>query len=509
MSAVVATTPKTDAPASVFASFRLGDNEFAVDVRHVQEVVRRPTELSALPMLPDYAQGVFNLRGTIIPLLNTGRLLGRGGDADSPDARVAIVHHRGVRLGLTCDDTSRMLRPRTDEYAPMRYSSGSQHPITSGVLKLTDGLVPVIDFDQLLALQDIPFNDADEATGMHRRVPRARKRCITFRTGRSWMALPIGEIHEILRAEELQPAPLADPAIVGVMRRRDRVIPVMRLASVLHAAAEHDATAHENEQRVIVLPIGMQLVGFLVDTVEAIEGYHDDECMAVPVLSAQRARMFSGSVELAQRGLVFLLNRAGLGEDEEVARVAEQYRTLFAGAEADANGTAWAARGSIRSAYLWFRAETEFALPMREIREIVSVRDPLIPIPGAPEYVRGMLNLRGQIVTVVDARAFFEFDAVDGERANDHTILVLEEQDTLVGFSVDKVESILHLSTKQRLPIPSLLRAKLPPALREDIREVVRLEDAGDRPVDLLVLNVARLLDVMREVNRTLTSGVA
>ena len=493
---------RTDGASAVFASFRLGDGEFAVDVQRVQEVVRLPADLLAMPLLPSYALGVFNLRGTIIPLLCTRQLLGQERGALAAEAKVAIVHHRGVRLGLVCDDTSRVLRPTPDEYTPVRYTEGSERTVATGVLKMPDGLIPVVDLDALLALKEIPFGDTESGDVAKRRALRARKRCITFRVGRTWMALPIAEFHEILRTDTLEAVPLADPVARGVLRRRGRVIPVVDLATILDAslASADTIPTHGDDSRVIVLAIGVQLVGFLVDAVEAIEGYHEDELMGVPALTARRGRVYAGSLELGAHGLVFLLNRAGLAADEEVGRISVQYGTLFNAGEASAASESVAARGSMKSAYLWFRAHADFALPMRAIREIVEVSDALIPVPGAPDCVRGMLNLRGRIVTVMDARMFLSLPRDDGEADAERKILVLDEDDTLVGFCVDRVESILHVAAHERFEIPAMVRAQLPRSLRDDIREVLRITAGADpQQRDLLVLDARRLMEMVRE----------
>ena len=71
-----AATPEAAVVRTVYASFLLGKEEFALDVRHVQEVVKLPTHIVAMPLAPDFCLGIFNLRGIIIPLLSTDRLLG-------------------------------------------------------------------------------------------------------------------------------------------------------------------------------------------------------------------------------------------------------------------------------------------------------------------------------------------------------------------------------------------------------------------------------------------------
>lgn len=486
--------PKPAAPA-IYASFRLGEEEFAVDVRHVQEVVRRPGAVVAMPLQPDFALGVFNLRGAIVPLLSMERLLGVPAREPAADAKVAIVHHRGVRLGLTCDDTSRVLRPRGEELALFSYEDRSAQPVVAGVLKLADGLLRVLDLERLLALESVPHTAAALGTDARARAKLQRLRCITFRVGETRMAFPIGGIHEIVLAESIERSPIQDPLCAGVMRIRQRVVPVVRFATLLGRAGAPEAEIG-SDSRVIVLATPSGHVGLLVDAVESIDSYTEDQRMAVPVLSRQRAAMFAGCIDFGERGHVFLLDAQGVFLVDEIARITGQHSALFASSMTAAGATA--GRAGHRQAYLWFGAGQPFALPMKEIREIVDGRSTLIEVPGAPPFVAGMINLRGRLVTVVDVRRFYRLPPESGDAAGEPKVLVIDQDDTLIGLRVDSVDSILQVPQDDRFALPQVMRIALPAALRNDIREVARASGADGQPVHLLVLNVARVFDTVR-----------
>src|SRR5437588_12828385 len=66
---------QADRARTVYASFLIGDEEFALDVHCVQEVVNLPAKIAPMPLSPDFVAGVFNLRGVIIPMLSMARLL--------------------------------------------------------------------------------------------------------------------------------------------------------------------------------------------------------------------------------------------------------------------------------------------------------------------------------------------------------------------------------------------------------------------------------------------------
>ena len=271
------------------------------------------------------------------------------------------------------------------------------------------------------------------------------------------------------------------------------IVPVVQFAGLLGLPVTPigDDSPEAAERRVVVLQIAHSYIGLLVDSVDSIEVYTDDQVMPVPVLSRQRAAMFAGCIDFGARGHVFLLDAAGVFALDEIDRITGQHSALFVETE---SVQVRQHRAASRMSFLWFKAGTAFALPMREVREIVHCPPDLIPVPGAPQHISGMFNLRGQLVTVVDVRYFYQLGGAVLLPSAEDKILVIDYGDALIGLRVDSVESILHLYPEDKFPVPQVLRGALAPAIRNDVREVVRVPDSGERPVHLLVLDLARVL---------------
>jgi purine-binding chemotaxis protein CheW len=84
------------------ASFRIGDAVYALDVAHVREVVRWQA-ITPLPVAPRLIEGVIDLRGAVVPVVDLARALGAGSVAAGPTARIAIVEADGLVMGLAVD----------------------------------------------------------------------------------------------------------------------------------------------------------------------------------------------------------------------------------------------------------------------------------------------------------------------------------------------------------------------------------------------------------------------
>ena len=97
--------------------------------------------------------------------------------------------------------------------------------------------------------------------------------------------------------------------------------------------------------------------------------------------------------------------------------------------------------------YLTFVLETEeYAIPIIRVKEIIGMMD-ITHVPGMPDYVKGVINLRGKIIPVIDLRKKFGF----GEREyDDRTCVIVVEMksgtsEKLSGFVVDTVSEVLDI----------------------------------------------------------------
>lgn len=84
------------------ACFEVHGQAYGVDVQHIREIVRAQT-VTPLPKAPGLIEGVIDLRGAIVPVIDAGRALGDRPSADGPRARIAILEVDGLVFGLRVD----------------------------------------------------------------------------------------------------------------------------------------------------------------------------------------------------------------------------------------------------------------------------------------------------------------------------------------------------------------------------------------------------------------------
>jgi purine-binding chemotaxis protein CheW len=100
-----------------------------------------------------------------------------------------------------------------------------------------------------------------------------------------------------------------------------------------------------------------------------------------------------------------------------------------------------------------------FAVKVSQVREIGKVQD-ITRIPKMPDYVEGVMNLRGQITTVIDLKKRFNIDTgEDSKRTAQSRIIVAEIGDNQLGIVVDSVEDVMRVPRASISPPPKTLSA--------------------------------------------------
>lgn len=101
-------------------------------------------------------------------------------------------------------------------------------------------------------------------------------------------------------------------------------------------------------------------------------------------------------------------------------------------------------------------ADEEYGITITQVQEVI--RKPAITrIPGMPDFIEGVINLRGKIIPVIDLRKRFELEL---QKDTDKTrIVVAQSADQVVGLIVDAVSEVINLDNEQIDPIPPTITA--------------------------------------------------
>lgn len=474
----------------IFGAFYIGTIEVAINVKSIQEVVNFPEKIIKMPLAPNFLLGVFNLRGLIIPIINLKALLNFEQHDVSLSEKVAIVDHEGAKIGLLFDSTSEIIRANHNDLHEFSYASENSHKVICGAIKLDSGsrILQVIDPFALVAIENIPqiIDQQNRSNLLARENYRHanRKKCISFIIDELVMGFEISGIHEIIKVPEIQHSAISNELCLGMVNLRGRTVPVIDFAALLGTKGKNEKQLED--KRIIVLRIEQMFFGLLVDSVQSINTYLSDNVMPIPLLSNTRSKIFTGCISLEGIGEVILLNDQEILSNQEIVAITHGHNKIY---HSEVDEKSDRKRHLKRQSYISFKLDHLFGVSIKEIREIINYSDDIVAAPGMPLFVKGILNLRGKLITIIDTRSLYVMNESNLKDENSK-ILIFESADERFGLIVDSIESIVTVDDDKKMKVPSLMVQKVQNQFGNDIKEIVTFQQDEDKEGVLIILNM-------------------
>ena len=129
--------------------FELGDERYGLDIATVYEIIRHQP-ITAVPQAPAFVEGVINLRGRIIPVVDLRDRFGMASGELTKASRIVVCEAAGTRVGLVVDGVSEVLMVSDDAIEPTPdVAAGDDAGYLRGIAKLGDRLIILLDLDGL------------------------------------------------------------------------------------------------------------------------------------------------------------------------------------------------------------------------------------------------------------------------------------------------------------------------------------------------------------------------
>ena len=136
-------------------SFKIGEEEFGVDILNVQEIIRM-VEVTRVPNAPSFVEGVINLRGKVIPIVDLRRRLMMAEKSKDKNTRIVVVELERKVIGFIVDSVNEVLRINkniTEPPPPM--VSGIDSEFITAIGKLDDRLLILLDLEKILSIEEV------------------------------------------------------------------------------------------------------------------------------------------------------------------------------------------------------------------------------------------------------------------------------------------------------------------------------------------------------------------
>jgi len=136
-------------------SFNIGTEEFGVDILKVQEI-NRMVEITKVPQTPSYVEGVINLRGKVIPIVDLRKRFNQEVQDYDKNTRIVVVDIGGNIMGMVVDSVSEVLRIPASTIEPSpEIATGINSEYIKGVAKLEDRLLIFLDLSKVINVEEI------------------------------------------------------------------------------------------------------------------------------------------------------------------------------------------------------------------------------------------------------------------------------------------------------------------------------------------------------------------
>jgi len=150
-------TPGKDQPQGntlKLVGFYLGSEEYAVDILKIKEI-KLMQEITNVPKAPDFVEGVINLRGDIVPIIDLKKKLALGEADLNEESKIIVVEIDSKMVGVIVDEVSEVIEIEDSKLSPPPpIIGGIEAEYLKGVGKLGDRLLILLDLDKILTIEE-------------------------------------------------------------------------------------------------------------------------------------------------------------------------------------------------------------------------------------------------------------------------------------------------------------------------------------------------------------------
>ncbi|QAY75901.1 chemotaxis protein CheW [Sphingosinicella sp. BN140058] len=307
-----------------FFSFEIAEQEFALPLESVFEVIALPDTIAAVPETDAAMAGVITVRNRLLPLLWLPVLLGLQA-RPSDERRVVVAALGGTRAGLIVDRVKAIVRlPDADvDPVPPVLTRGRQEAQVRAIGRLEGGkrLISILSAEHLLkesAANRLRDSPVEEEVDMAEAEKGAVEQFVVFTLGDEAYGLPIDSVVEVVRVpERLTRLPKAPAFVEGILNLRGKIVPIIDQRRRFEAAGQA-----ETRGRIVIVRIGDTEAGFVVDDVSEVLRVQRDHIRAAPEIGSGRIIDRIANIE-AEGRMVLMVDPQELLEKAEQDLLAE------------------------------------------------------------------------------------------------------------------------------------------------------------------------------------------
>jgi len=472
-------------------TFLLGEDEFGADIMDVKEIIRVP-DITKIPNAPNYIEGACNLRGNVLPIIDGRTRLHLERKPKDEYSRILVIDVDGKATGVLVDKVSEVMRVNTvDIEEPPQIIKNIDSDYLNGVVKLDNGnrLVMLLDIVRILNVNN-PVKDqigqSDESLQENSILANGsvaesidEEQMVSFRLDKEEYAIGIMMVKEIIRVPQIVRVPNCEAYIEGVVSIRNDLLPIINLRT--YFGMEH--VDIDDHTRILVVNMGKFTAGIMVDKVSEVLRVPMSMIQPPPKFFTQSGEQLKGVAKLNNgKRMILLLEPSKLISDDEINAINGINETHEQATE-DKDKTSQLLD---EEQLVTFKIGTEeYGIKIANVQEINRMTE-VTKIPRAPDYIEGIVNLRGNVTPVLDLRKLFQLS--EKQETDATRIIIVDLNGKRTGIIVDSVSGVLRFEKTLIEAPPDILSS----GVDSDYVEGVGKLDGGKRMI--LILDISKVL---------------
>ncbi|MBD8652994.1 MULTISPECIES: chemotaxis protein CheW [Rhizobium/Agrobacterium group] len=416
-----------------FGLLRIGEAMLAINVENIREVVPAPGGLSNAGIAATGLCGLFELRGSTIPVMDIRPMLG----LPATEAYGAVILVLRVRQRLICIFADEVRGIATEDVAALD-ELGVSRPAVQGPLVThsffhSGKVISVLAAERILALPGIPSVQEPVAEAVAKTSSNA-KPLLLFTCGAFSFGVAAGVVEATAPTAQLKDSPMKTETCLGVIDHHGTQVPVLDTLRVLGMGV----LSERKQSSVLVLRYpDDRLLGFALDTVVDIRPIPLGDIMAMPDNAVETGSVLSGVYSVDGRTLFLVLDERTMMSDDVLLMFSRLSSTKPKTAAA---GRAPGQRGDALLPYLVFRAGGDMATPVADVREIVEMPEDYVSLNNVGRGTMGLFVHRGTAIPLISLARRLRLPAVPP--GQEGRVLLVSDGLKTTGLVVDSLARI-------------------------------------------------------------------
>lgn len=468
--------------------FKLEQEEFAIKISNIKEIIR-VSEIVKVPSAHPYIIGLCSLRWELLPVIDSRKLFGMPHKELDESSRIIVMDILDMKVGLVSDKGTEVIHMDEDAIKePPGCIKEMDGGVVNGMLLLDDGerVIMLLDATKIMQMGKLgdKTSDAQSAATRRQLVEDSLKeelQIVIFSSGVEEFSFNIHNVKEIIRVPNFMKVPNTPDYIEGVFSLRNELVAVVNIGKFFGLGCQ----PINEYSRVIILDNGRFPIGVIVDKVSHVTSVPckllEDH---ISIANGENSGSIEGVFKLnGGKRLVMLLEPFILFNTEEVKGILKIDHTDIGKDkvlvhEEDDKG--------FEHIVIFKLDEKEYGIAIHNVKEITQMTQ-ITHFPGAPVFISGMVNHRGDILPLLNLRSMFQ-NQVSSSGSTSKFISV-DFENKKIGIMIDSATEVLKIPKNCIVEVTEVFYEKF-----GYIDKIAKLSD-GER--NILILDLKSIVSFM------------